>query len=296
MTIYIVTDSGAQFAQSYYIEQNRIMVLPNRVELDGKMYREGVDITAEEVMKRMFKSKLTPIIHSPTVEDYVDLLGKLSATGKPILVITSSREMFDSWANARMAKQQLGNENIHIVDSKTVCAGQGMLVKVAIRAINDNKSIHDVVRLVRGASERIFTLYYSENIQPHTHRQIMGESHALLGMILNIKPFFAIEHGRLSTVEKVRTRSQALERLVEFAIEFTDIEDILILQYRLGITDQARQLQDRLAAEFPKYKFPYALYGTALASKIGYEAIGIVILEEETTHIGDYDDEDNFFD
>lgn len=296
MTIHVVTDSGAQFAQSYYIEHNRIWVLPNRIELDGKVYREGVDITAEEVMKRMCKNKLVPIIHSPTVDDYVDLLGKLSMTGKPILVVTSSREMFDSWANARIAKQQLGNENIHIVDSKTVCAGQGMLVKVAMRAISENKPIQEVVRLVRGASERIFTLYYSESIQPHIHKQIMGESHALLGMMLNVKPFFAIEHGRLFAVEKVRTRSQALERLVEFAIEFTDIEDILILQYRLGLTDQARQLQDRLAAEFPKYKFPYALYGTTLASKIGCEAIGIVILEEEITHVGNDDDEDNFFD
>lgn len=94
-------------------------------------------------------------------------------------------------------------------------------------------------------------------------------------------PFFAIEHGRLTAVEKVRTRSQALERLVEFAIEFTDIDDILIAQHKVAITEQTRQLQDRLAAEFPKHKFPYALYGATLASKIGADATGIVILEQE---------------
>jgi len=291
MTIYLVTDSGAQFAQSYFVEQNRVLILPNRLEIDGKLYREGVDITAEEVVRRMAKMGASPLVHSPSVENYLDLLGKLSTTGKPIIVITSSREMFGSWANARLAKQQLGNENIHVVDSQTVCAGQGMLVKVAVRAIADGQPAHEVVRLVRGASERIFTLYYSESLQPKTHGQVMGDSHALLGMLLNVKPFFAIENGRLLTVEKVRTRSQALERLVEFAIEFTDIEDILISQYKVAITEQTRQLQDRLAAEFPKYKFPYALYGATLASKIGTEAIGIVILEREIEPIGHFDED-----
>ncbi len=295
MTIYLVTDSGAQFAQSYFIEQNRILILPNRLEIDGKLYREGMDITAEDVVRRMSKLGATPIVHSPTVDDYLDLLGRLSVMGKPIVVITSSREMFSSWTNARLAKQQLGNENIHIVDSQTVCGGQGMLVKVAMRAISENKPVQEVVRLVRGASERIFTLYYSESFQPKVHDQIMGASHALLGMILNVKPFFAIEHGRLLAVEKVRTRSQALERLVEFAIEFTDIEDILISQHKVAITEQTRQLQDRLAAEFPKYKFPYALYGATLASKIGTEATGIVILEQELAFTR-HDDEDKLFD
>ncbi|HRF95503.1 MAG TPA: DegV family protein [Aggregatilineales bacterium] len=291
MTIYLVTDSGAQFAQSYFIEQNRVLVLPNRLEIDGKLYREGIDITAEDVIRRMSKMGISPIIHSPSVDDYLEILGKLSTTGKPIIVITSSREMFSSWANARLAKQQLGNESIHVVDSQTVCAGQGMLVKVAVRAITEGKPAHEVVRLVRGASERIFTLYYSESLQPKIHRQVMGDSHALLGLMLNIKPFFAIEHGRLSTVEKVRSRSQALERLIEFAIEFTDIEDILISQYKVAMTEQTRQLQDRLAAEFPKHKFPYALYGATLASKIGTEATGIVILEQELAPMGQFDED-----
>ncbi|MCU0480598.1 MAG: DegV family EDD domain-containing protein [Anaerolineae bacterium] len=290
--IYLVTDSGAQFAQSYFVEQNRLLVLPNRIEMDGKLYREGIDITAEDVVRRMAKFGATPIVHAPTVDDYLDLLGRLSMTGKPIVVITSSREMMNSWANARLAKLQLGNENIHVVDSQTICAGQGMLVKVALRAIADGKPVQEVVRLVRGASERIFTLYYAESFQPKVHDQIMGASHALLGMILNVKPFFAIEHGRLSAVEKVRTRSQALERLVEFAIEFTDIEDILIAQYKVAITEQTRQLQDRLAAEFPKHKFPYALYGATLASKIGVDATGIVILEQEiVSQTREYDED-----
>lgn len=291
MSIYLVTDSGAHFAQPFFIQQNRILVLPNRFELEGKIYREGIDITAEDMLKRIGKHGVAPIVHSPTVTDYLELFGKLSVTGKQIIAITSSREMFASWANARLAKQQLGNEKIYIVDSKTVCAGQGMLVKLAVRAIAEGNPAQEVVRLVRGASERIFMLYYAESLNPQIHVRVMDASHVVLGMMLNIKPFFAIENGHLHTVEKVRSRSQALERLIEFAIEFTDIEDILILQHKVAITEQTRQLQDRLAVEFPRYKFPYALYGGTLASLIGAEATGIVILEQELT-MTEQDDED----
>jgi fatty acid-binding protein DegV len=33
-------------------------------------------------------------------------------------------------------------------------------------------------------------------------------------------------------VEKVRTRSQAVERMVEFVTEFADLEDVVILQHK----------------------------------------------------------------
>jgi fatty acid-binding protein DegV len=111
--------------------------------------------------------------------------------------------------------------------------------------------------------------------------KIMEASHSILGTMLGVKPVLTIEHGRLSAMEKVRTRIQAIERLVEFAIEFTNVDDAMIVQHKPFLTEQTRMLQDRLAIEFPGRTFPYMLYGPSLAALIGVDAIGLVMLEHE---------------
>jgi fatty acid-binding protein DegV len=99
--------------------------------------------------------------------------------------------------------------------------------------------------------------------------------------MLGIKPFLTIEEGRLIATEKIRTRVQAVERIVEFATEFEDIQDAVIVQYKHGITEQTRMLQERLAVEFPGREFPYTQYSPAMAALIGIDASGFVLLEEE---------------
>jgi fatty acid-binding protein DegV len=119
------------------------------------------------------------------------------------------------------------------------------------------------------------------------HNNILSSSHTILGAMLSIKPFLTLEDGEIKPIEKVRTRAQAIERLVEFAVEFTDIEDALILHNRARSGEQARMLQDRLVQEFPGQHFAIANYSPALACLIGADAAGIVVMEKELDSLYD---------
>jgi fatty acid-binding protein DegV len=90
-----------------------------------------------------------------------------------------------------------------------------------------------------------------------------------------------MEEGKLTLIEKVRTRNQAVDRLVDFTSEFTDIEDKSIVHNKLAITDSTRMLQDRLSSSFPGQYFPYSVYNASLAVLIGTDATGVVILERD---------------
>ena len=165
-----------------------------------------------------------------------------------------------------------------------------MLVRAAVTAIQHEETVDDVVKAVRGAVDRIYSAYYVETTGYLLHNKIMSASHAILGSLLGIKPFLTIEDGHLMLIEKVRTRAQAVERLVEFVAEFTDLEDVVILQHKAHMSEQTRMLQDRLALEFAGRHFPYTVYGASLAALIGADATGIVILEGETESLGSEDD------
>ncbi len=288
VNIQIVTDSTAHFINPHVVQQHGITIIPNGIYIAGKRYKEGVDLTNEEAMRLLHYEQVTPQVESPTEADYLDVFRRLAGGCEAIVSIHPSRKMYPSWDHARAAATQIAGQcEIVVIDSQTLSVGQAMLTRIAARACEEETSLEEVVRKVRGAIDRVYSVYFMDAVNALFHNEIMSRSHVILGTMLGVKPFLTVEDGALKPIEKVRTRSQAIERLVEFVIEFTDIEEVVILQNKPYASDQTRMLQDRLAVEFPGRHFPYALYGPSLTALIGSEAMGVVLLENEMEYLED---------
>lgn len=283
--IQIVTDSSA----SFNTQPGGVVIAPNQLEIDGKLYREQIDITSLEALQRIAQQTVRPKVISPTVADFLEIYRHLSHTSDAIISIHPSRELFPSWQNARAAAQQIGSScEIAVIDSRALCAAQGMLVHVADTAIKHGLPFDDIVRQVRAAVDRIYAIYCTTNVNFLGQSKIMSQSHMILGAMMGIKPFLTIEDGELRLIEKVKNRTQVVEQLVEFASEFEDIEAMMLLQAESPTNEYIRALQDRLMTEYSRYELSPTLYSPALASIIGAEAIGLVILEEELDDYADY--------
>jgi DegV family protein with EDD domain len=261
-----------------------VTVVPNRITIGGKTYREGIDLTPEDAIRLISQQSNMPVVAPPSEADYTRIYDRLSRKADAIISIHASREIYASYDHARAASRQFNSHcPIAVIDSHSLCVGQGMMVKVALEAIRRDEPFDDMVKQVRGATDRLYSLYYVEGTEFLQHNKLMTPSHSVLSAMLNIKPFLSIEHGRVVVVEKVRTRAQAIDRLVEFVVEFSDIEDVAILQQKMYLSEQSRMIQDRLAIDFPGQYFPYTIYSPSLAALIGPDATGIVILEKELT-------------
>jgi DegV family protein with EDD domain len=286
--VHVVTDSCAHFINPHFVHQHPVTVVPNRMSIGGKVYRESVDINAEEAMRLIAQQSFAPQVISPSVADYSAVYARLARNHDAIVSIHASRHLYPSFQNAKLAAQQImGHCEIIVLDSQTMCAAQGMLVRIAVKAIERSNSLEDIVRQVRGTVERLYSVYYVESIEFLMHNKILSPSHSILGDMLSVKPFLTIENGQLLSIEKVRTRTQAVERLVEFLVEFSSIDDVVILQHKTHMSEQTRMLQDRLALEFPGRYFPYAIYGASMAAMIGTDATGLAVLEGEAEDIED---------
>jgi DegV family protein with EDD domain len=289
--VQIVTDSCAHFATPQFLQQYpMVTVIPNRITIGGKTYREGIDLTPEEAIRLIGHQPDPPLVEPPAEAEYSEVYSRLAHKADAIISIHASREIYKSYDHALAASRPFsGHCPIAVIDSQNLCVGQGMIVKVALEAVQHNQSIDEMVKTVRGAVERVYSVYYVETVNSLQLNKLMSASHSVLSAILNIKPFLSIEHGHLVLVEKVRTRGQAIDRLVEFVIEFSDIEDVVILQHKSYLSEQTRMIQDRLAADFNNQYFPYTVYSSSLAALIGVDATGIVILEKPFT--GETDDD-----
>ena len=102
---------------------------------------------------------------------------------------------------------------------------------------------------------------------------------AILGAMLKVHPFLVIEDGDIIPYEKSRKPERALDKLVEFASEFSRISQLVMFQSGAQPTDEALVLKNRLEQIVPNREFPIIVYDPVLASHIGPEGVGMVIYE-----------------
>jgi DegV family protein with EDD domain len=274
----IITDSAAYL---HGVTDNRLTVIPYQINIDGTIYQEGIDITRDNYLPLFKKAQHMPQLIAPSVQDFELAYRQALKKSDVIIVIVTSREITQSWQNAMTASQNIGHKNIIVLDSQSVSAGQGILVKLALKITTQPQDIDEIIRLLRGAREQIFTLYYVENMDYLHHNGIMSLSHTFLGTMLGLNPVLTIEEGHIVPIEKVKNRTQAIERLVEFIIEFTDIEELIILQSQPVITDIILQFNERLVQEFPHQQFTFVRYNPSLAVLLGTDVISVCIHENE---------------
>ncbi len=286
--IQIVTDSGARFSNPRLVRHFPVTIIPNIIEIGGKRYQEDIDISTEEAFRLISQLEAPPKVIPPSENDYAELFARLSHFCDAVISIHPSRELSDSWRNGRLAAQQVnGNCEIAVIDSQSLCAGQGMLIRVAARAAQEHKTAEDVIQTVRQAVNRIYSVYCIENVNFLRANGFIKPSHAILSQYLDIKPVVSLEDGEIIVIEKVRTRAEVIERLVEFLVEFIELEDAVVLQDKKHISEETRIMQDRLALEFPGQHFPFTMYSATMASYLGTEATGVAVLEKEGAILND---------
>lgn len=287
--IHIVTDSGATFANQRLLKHYPVTIVPNRIEIAGASYQEDVDLEPEQAFALLAENTAKPTVRPPSENDFAEAYVRLSRINDLIISIHPSRQFSQSWRNGKLAAQQVDNDcEIAVIDSRSLCAGQGMLVRVGARAWQDKLDVEAAVQSVLSAVNRVYSVYCVDNPDYLRLSKIMKPSHAIFSARLEIQPFVSLEEGRLFITGKVRNRAQAIERLVEFLTEFRALDDAVLLQCQKPISDETRIMQDRLAPEFPGQHFPFSMYSATLAAWLGPTAIGVSILEKETGEF-DYD-------
>ena len=72
MKIKITADSTCDLS-SELVQKYNVGVLPLHVIMDGKVYSDGVDVTPEDIFKRVAESGKLPTTAAPSVSEYEEI-------------------------------------------------------------------------------------------------------------------------------------------------------------------------------------------------------------------------------
>ena len=279
MTVRIVTDSTAHLDPDLVAELG-ICVVPFHVQIGGRDYLDGIDLDDESFRELVYGRGLTPETQPPTPDEFARVFEELNRETAEVVTVLLSATLSETYQNAKRASEMfLGRCQIEVIDSKSVSVGLGILVEAAARAAAEGKPLDEIVRIVRGLVPQIYVVFFSDSLSYLERGGRIGRAQSLLGTILGIKPFLTLEEGEIEPIEKVRSREQALDKLLEFVIEFDAVKQLAIVKGDPEATEETDLIVERLRAEFPEIEIPILSYGPVLASHIGPDTMGMIVYE-----------------
>ncbi len=277
--VYIVTDSAA-IIEPAIAGRLGITIVPLTVRIGHEDYQDGVDLDHEELLLRMARDRIHPRVVGPTAEQFQRTYRRLTGRTDQIISLHSSASLSLVHREALIAAREfLGRCDIVVMDSETLSLGLGILVQGSAQLARASLPLDEIVRQIRGMIRRVYVTIITDTLDYLEHSHLISPAQVILGTMLGIKPSLAIEGGEIIPMEKVRNRDRAIDKLTEFASEFSHIEQMAILQSTPYPTEETKILQSRLELITPGQEHPILLYGPLLASHIGPDGMGLIVYE-----------------
>jgi len=281
--IQLITDGTAHLSATRLRELG-VISLPIVAQANGRnfMYDQQTDGHVD-LLAELEQSRSPVEIIGPSPDDFRAVFERTLYRTNRMLLILSSGHLSPVMRNARIAARDfMGRCDITVLDSQTISVGLGLLVEKAGELLQQGAlPLPDVVKRIRGMIPRIYVVMISHTLDYIYKSGKLSAMQAILGAMLKIHPFLVIEDGDIIPQEKSRKPERALDKLVEFASEFSRINQLVIFQSGAQPTEEALLLKTRLEQIILNHNFPIITYDPLLASHIGPEGVGMVIYEGE---------------
>src|SRR5512136_723806 len=227
--VRIVTDSTSDLPTEVSKELG-ITVVPAYVHFGSQSFRDGVDITSEQIYQRMVSGPVHPTTSSPAPGDFTDTYNRLSRETDEIVCITVTSRQSAVYEAALTGKQSFrGKSRVEVIDSQSVTMGLGLMAILAAREARSGKTIDDVLEAVRSAIPRTHGMATLDTIKYVVRGGRLGRGSGLLGSLVKVKPLLEIKDGWIKLCGVTRTRSLGVERLCQCVAKHLPIEDVAVV-------------------------------------------------------------------
>jgi fatty acid kinase fatty acid binding subunit len=216
--VAIVTDSTA-YIPADLVKQYNIQVAPQVLIWGNETLRDGVDILSSEFFTRLKTAKVLPTTSQVNPKTFYDIFKKLGEEDYQILAILLSTQLSKTIDSAKQAIDMLSGAPVEIVDSRTTSMALGFTVLAAARAVESGANLQEAKAVAEEARKNVGVVFAVDTLEFLHRGGRIGGASRFLGTALNLKPILEVTGGRVEAIERVRTRSKSLSRVIEIILE-----------------------------------------------------------------------------
>lgn len=277
MDIKLICDSLCDIPDDLY-NKEYLEIVPLTLILDGKEYRDNIDLNKEEFYERALKSIQVPKTSQATYMQFKEVFDKAMEEGKKVICITGSSTKSGTYQSALLAKNDTDGL-IHVFDTEQLSLGAGQYVVRACDMIDEGLSYDEVLSGLEKVRDTVSILFAPSSFDFLKKSGRVNLSTAILGNMLNIKPIFIMEKGEIALVSKVRGVKKLVGKLIDMVLEKNEKylgEITVIVGYGSNLESFAKlkeEVEKRL--EDKVKKIVYAKGGACICSHTGPDIIAI---------------------
>lgn len=279
MSVRILVDSAAD--QLPFI-RSQMHVVPLNLSFGQEQYLDGVTIDHQTFYEKLIESDVMPTTSQPSPAAFAKEYRAAQEAGDEAVVLTVSSRLSGTYQSARIAAEDF--PNVHVVDTRTVALGEGVLAEYALRLAQQGMDAAAIAQELEHEREHVHLIALLDTLEYLRRGGRISSAAAIAGGLLSIKPVIAVRDGALEVVGKARGSRQGNNLLVKEIMEsggvdftkplllgYTGLTDALLQKY---IADSAALWEGRMAA------LPQTPIGSVIGAHAGPGAVAVAFFSK----------------
>lgn len=218
--IAVLVDSGSDIDLEKAKEFG-IYLMPFYVNLDGKFYKEQVELKAEEFYDWIEKHEKLPKTSIPSPGELVEKFNEIKNDGYEKLIIITISKNFTGFFNMCSQIEYDGLE-IEVIDSKSVALTSGLLAIYAKDLIKKRYEFKEIVERIEKKKKESKIFFTIDTFKYIVAGGRVPKAFGKVGEFLNIKPIVVCDpsDGKYHMVKTCRGEKKVLKEMEKLASEY----------------------------------------------------------------------------
>lgn len=240
--IALITDSTSDLYDDE-LEKYDIKVARLKVRYKDREYTDGIDITSQEIYKRL--SEEVPTTSTPTLGDIEKLFQQLiDEDYTHVIAIPISSGLSGTMNNFRLVADSFSDKlETAVFDSKSISRTVALLLFKISNLIKEGKSFKEITSVVPSLRDKTGFYFTVDSLDYLIKGGRIGRISGSIGQMLNIKPIITMDdNGKYISCDKARGSKQAFNKLVKLGLGLLGNNKYKFIVMHGNVPDRAKEL------------------------------------------------------
>jgi DegV family protein with EDD domain len=273
----IVTDGAADMPAGWE-EEYDIQVIPINIQFGERTYLQGVELNNEDFYRLVDESGRIPKTSQPSPFQFKKFYESVAKAGDTILSLHVTSKLSGTFESAVTAARELGDRyNIVPFDSGAGSAALGMMCREARLMERAGAASQQIIERMYRIRQDVQIVLTVDTLDYARMSGRVGTLQAALASVLNVKPIIVLQEGLLDVAERVRTRSKAIDRVLELLHTRFAGEEVNVAAVHARDLPSAQALLERARKIFTIKECILTELSIAVAANLGPGTVGLIV-------------------
>ena len=279
--IKIVADSTCDISPELTKKYN-IEIHPFVVNLGEKSFRDGVDISTDDILKYYRETGNVSKTAAAPPGEYEELFRKWPSDEYDVLFFTISKGFSSAYANACIAAESF--DNIYVVESANLSTGILLVVLAAADMVESGLSAKEIAGKLKDIVPKVRTSFVIDTLEFLWKGGRCSGVAALGANLLKLKPCIEVIDGKMTSSKKFRGNIDKV--ILQYVDErLRDRKDIIMKRIFITHTkcnpETVRAVRRKIDELMPGFaEVLETTAGCTVTSHCGPQTLGVLFIRE----------------